>query len=227
MAEESKIRSQVGGNILHKPPTKYVVSFTLENFQIKDTRAPHNDTDFVSIGVTVGSNPPITSPTLSMGDLNNGTYNTNLTIPNVQVDPDETVVFTYSIVNSGYDKDSFEQAMKTAFGDASTAAATAVGKLVDTATDHLAGSIGSAAATWFLGKIGGIFFPDCDGTVAAAQHGFTGASLGAATANGVVLRKTDENKGTDSQTGCGGNSHYFVTWSAVGHSVAVEVLKSR
>ena len=38
-----------------------VYTFTLTNFRITDTRSLHNDTDFVSIAVAVGKNPPILS----------------------------------------------------------------------------------------------------------------------------------------------------------------------
>ena len=37
-------------------------TFTLDSFKITDTRALHNDTDFVEIAVVVGSNPPFTVP---------------------------------------------------------------------------------------------------------------------------------------------------------------------
>jgi hypothetical protein len=54
--------------------TRTVYTYTLKSFKITDTRARHNDTDFVSMAVKVGANPPITAPTKSMGDVNNGTH---------------------------------------------------------------------------------------------------------------------------------------------------------
>ena len=93
-------------------------TFTLDSFRITDTRSVHNDTDFVSIGVAVGNNPPITVPVKDMGDVNNGTHTVNLSIPNVSVAPDQKVAFSYSIVNSGHDKDSLEKALTPVAGDA-------------------------------------------------------------------------------------------------------------
>ena len=60
-------------------------TFTLNSFRITDTRSVHNDTDFVAIAVAVGNKPPITAPTVSMGDVNNGTHTVNVSIPNVVV----------------------------------------------------------------------------------------------------------------------------------------------
>src|ERR1700690_1766139 len=61
-----------------------IFTFTLNSFAITETRSLHKDTDFVSISVAVGSNPPVTVPTKSMGDLNNGVYQVNLSIPDVE-----------------------------------------------------------------------------------------------------------------------------------------------
>jgi len=68
-------------------------------------------------------------------------------------------------------------------------------------------------STWFTSKVENIIFPDCDGTVAAGDHAFLELSLAAATANGNAVVATDDNKGTDSPTGCGANSRHYVTWS--------------
>jgi hypothetical protein len=59
-------------------------------------------------------------------------------------------------------------------------------------------------------------FPDCDGAVAGGNHVFSGAQLAAQTANGHVISGTDNNKGTNSPTGCGSNSQYYVSWTIKG-----------
>jgi hypothetical protein len=89
-----------------------VCTFTLDSFKISDTRSLHKDTVYVSIAVAVGSNPAITLPTKSMGDLNNGTYSINLSIPNVEVSAAEKVAFSYSIIKYGHDKDAIEQTLQ-------------------------------------------------------------------------------------------------------------------
>ena len=191
-----------------------VYTFTLNSFQITNTRSLHNDTDFVSFAVAVGKNAPITVPTKSMGNLNNGTFQVNLTIPNVTVGPSDKVAFSYSIVNTGYNANSVEQALKTAVTAAAAKAAAAAGAAVG---GGVGGLIGATAGPWLAGNLEGIVFVDCDGTVAAADHTFTAAALASVTANGRVDSSTDNNKGTDSPVGCGGNSQYYVTWSVSGH----------
>jgi hypothetical protein len=105
-----------------------VYTFTLTSFRITDTRSLHNDTDFVSIAVAVGKNPPITVPAKPMGDVNNGTHTVNLSIPNVAVGPNDTVAFSYSIVNIGYDKNSVEHALQSATNAAASKVAAAAAR---------------------------------------------------------------------------------------------------
>ena len=82
-----------------------VFSFTLDSFQITDTRSLHNDTDYVTYTLLVkaqdGSGTPRTL-TKAMGDVNNGVHAVNLSFSNVQVNPTDTVVLNYLIVNSGH-----------------------------------------------------------------------------------------------------------------------------
>lgn len=192
-------------------------TFTLESFRITDTRARHNDTDFVAVSVKVGNNPPITVPTKAMGDVNNGVHQVGISIPNVQAGPTTVVAFSYSIVNSGHDKDKIGQALEKVVSAASSKAAAAgagaVGTAVGGPAGTLIGTVGTQALGWALGKLEGILFPNCDGPVAAADHAFTGAQLAQRTAGGKVFRTVDDNKGSDSPTGCGSNSRYYVTWS--------------
>jgi hypothetical protein len=89
-----------------------ICTFTLNSFKITDTRSLHRDTDYVSIAVAVGANPPITLPAKSMGDLDNGTFEVGLTIADVEVPAGQAVAFSYSIVNSGYNKNAIEQALQ-------------------------------------------------------------------------------------------------------------------
>lgn len=192
-------------------------TFTVESFRITDTRSLHNDTDYVSLAVVVGLNPPITVPAKSMGDVNNGTHTVNLSIPNVAVGPNDAVAFTYSIVNSGYSSNLVEEALQKAVSAASSKAAAAAAGAVGGALGGPAGSIistvGTAAFGWLAGKLEGVIFPNCDGVVAGADHAFTGEQLVSQTANGRVITATDLNKGSNSPDGCGSNSVYYVTWS--------------
>jgi hypothetical protein len=201
---------------------KILYSFTLESFRITDTRSVHNDTDFVAVSVKVGDNAPITLPTKSMGDVNNGVHKVGLVIPSLNVPPNAVVAFSYSIVNSGHDKDKVSQALEkvvsAAASKGASAGAAAVGSVVGGPVGTLIALVGTQAAGWVIDKLDDIIFANCDGTVAAADHVFTAAQLGQKTANGAVFRTEDDNKGSNSPDGCGGNSRYYVTWSAQSHT---------
>jgi len=202
-----------------------VYTFTLTNFRITDTRSLHNDTDFVSIAVAVGKNPPMTVPAKPMGDVNNGTHTVNLTIPNVAVGPADTVAFSYSIVNTGFNKNSVEKALQSATDAAATKVAAAGGGALGGIISGGSGAgigaiIGDKAGGWLIGKLDTIIFANCDGTVAAADHAFTADALARGTHNGAVLSATDDNKGTNSPHGCGRNSRYFVSWKVTGQQQA-------
>jgi hypothetical protein len=200
-------------------------SFSLDSFRITDTRSLHKDTDYVSISLAVGSAPPMTK-VKKMGDLNNGTFKTGLLFDNVSVADTVPVVFTYTIVNNGHGSQAnvekaLQQAGTQLAQKASEAAARAVGAeigsllgaSIGTAAVPIVGTALGALAGWLVGEIGGILFANCDGPVAAGVHVFTGAELASATRGGTVLTETDHNPGTDSPTGCGRNSNYYVTWS--------------
>ena len=201
-------------------PTTY--KFRLESFRITDTRSLHNDTDFVSAALHVGTNPTMSLPTKSMGDVNNGTFNLGMEFANVSV-PDTTVVtFTYSIVNTGFAKNDIEQAAQkavaTAASKAAAAASTALGGVLGGPLGSGIAIVGNKSAAWAINKLESFIFANCDGTVAAGDHSFTGAQLAHLTSGGKVITVTDENNGTVSPHGCGGNSHYFVTWSITPHT---------
>jgi hypothetical protein len=206
-----------------------IFTFTLNSFTITETRSLHKDTDFVAISVAVGSNPPHTLPTKSMGDLNNGTFHVNLSIPDIEVLPNEAVAFVYSIVNTGFAQNTVEQKISAAAASAATQGAAAGGKALGTVAAGPAGGfigniVGSAAGGWLAGKILGLVFPDCDGPVAGATHTYSGAQLANQTADGRVLSVADNNAGTDSPDGCGKNSRYIVNWSISGRPRTIAIL---
>jgi len=55
------------------------IIFSLDSFRITETRSLHNDTDYVSLSITVGTNPAVTQ-TKAMGDVNNGTHDVGLAV---------------------------------------------------------------------------------------------------------------------------------------------------
>jgi len=152
-----------------------------------------------------------------MGNLNNGTYKVNLSIANVNVSAAQPVAFSYSILNSGYNQDTVEEVLQkvcsAAASKGASAAAAGGGAAIGGPVGSVIGAVGTAAAGWVLGKLEGIIFADCDGSVAAGDHLFTGAQLAQQTAGGKIITVTDDNKGSNSPDGCGSNSRYYATWS--------------
>jgi len=193
-----------------------VYSFTINSLQIVEPRSTFEDTDYVSLSVVVGNNAPITAPVQSMGNLGKGTYGVNLTIPNVPVGSNDAVSFTYSVLNSGYSSDIVEQAAEKAIAVAASKVGQLALKALITGVTGGLGSIlsvvGSAALGWLTSEALGFLFPDCDGTVAGADHAYTGAQLAQQTANGSAISVTDYHKGTPSADLCGPTSEYYVTW---------------
>ena len=88
-----------------------------------------------------------------MGDLNNGTFQVDLSIPNVVIGPTDKVAFSYAIVNTGYDANKVEQDLKKAV-------TAAVGKASSAAGDATISLVGAEAKTW-LTKLENLVFPNC------------------------------------------------------------------
>ncbi len=208
-----------------------IYDFSFDSFQITNTRARHTDTDFVTFSVAIGGKEPLTAVKY-MGDLNNGTYQPGLVFKGVVVGDGETVVVSYLIVNKGHTTEhrskieqDLEKAARELGGKAAQAASAAavgaasaaIGAALGTAVFPIVGTAIGALTGWLINK-GATFgidliFANCDGPVAGAVHPFTGAQLRQSTDNGKPLSTRDDTPGTDSPTGCGSNSHYYVNWS--------------
>jgi hypothetical protein len=201
------------GPILGGPPD---FTFTLDSFQITDTRSRHNDTDYVTFTLLVQPNggPAATPQTLnkSMGDVNNGTHAVGLSFPNVKIGPDDTVVLNYLIVNSGHSSESsiYSTLDSTGAKLATAGGSAAAGALIGSAIPGFGTLIG-ALAGWLAGELTGVLDANCDGPVAAEQNSFTYNDLLQKTANGNYS-ETTTHPGTDSNYGCGSNSMYYVSW---------------
>jgi hypothetical protein len=184
-------------------------TFRLDSFDINNTRARHNDTDYVAIGLKVGDKT-FPSQVWGMGDLNNGHYPVGIAFENIDVYGASTpVTFNFQIVNSGHSNPSaIENALTQGALDLMSYGATALGDVVLPGTGSIWGWAGKAAGEW----LAGIIFADCDGAVAIDQVAINGATLKAWTAQGIHS-ETRSYPGTDSPVGCGSNSEYNVTWS--------------
>ena len=203
-----------------------ITNFSLDNFRITDTRSRHEDTDFVTVSITVGTNAAVTK-TQAMGNVNNGTHPVGLGVSAViPTDVDVPVVFSYVILNNGHgDHAALQQRVESTLSslgvDAAKAATTAAGSAVGavlgaelgTAAVPLIGTAIGALAGWVVGRVGGILFANCDGVVATGIHIYSSRQLIQNTLGGHKIVETVEHPGTDSPTGCGGNSRYFTTTS--------------
>jgi hypothetical protein len=222
-----KIDSLKATGVVFQPETP-TFTFTLDSFKITDTRSRHEDTDFASFTLLLKSASASGTPqtqTKSMGNLNNGTFNVGLSFPNVRVDPSQTVVFNYLIVNTGHKTESqVDSALETVGGTLADKGLVAGGTALGTAILPGLGTILGAIGGWLAGQIKNIINADCDGPVAAEQVTLSYNDLLAKTANGPYTHET-KNPGIDSNTGCGGNSMYYVTWHvARGASQPVRVV---
>ena len=204
------------GVVVH--PEIQTITFSLDSFRITDTRSRHNDTDYVSFTLLVrDANGHGTPQTLkkAMGDVNNGTHTVGLSFPNVAVPANGSVVFNYLIVNSGHQSESdVYKALETAGGSLAEKGLVAGGTALGTAILPGLGTILGAIGGWLAGEIKSILTANCDGPVAAEQVTMTYAQIMQDTANGPYSKET-KHPGTDSATGCGSNSMYYVDWHVV------------
>ena len=172
--------------------------FTLENFQILDTRALHKDTDHVSFALKVGDKV-YPAKIKHMGDLNNGTYKVNLSFGPIEIpNPETKVVLTYLIMNSGHDKDKVSGWLQKGAEQLLEKEATAAGEF--------------GAVVGYIGKLGiEALFANYDGWVAGDHITLTGKTLAGF---GEMHKETRDYRGKDAPAGGKGrNSHYKVTWS--------------
>lgn len=207
------------GVIIH--PEIQTITFSLDSFRITDTRSRHEDTDYVSFTLLVrDANGQGTPQTLkkAMGNVNNGTHNVGLSFPNVVIPVNGSIVFNYLIVNSGHQSESdVYKVLETTGGSLANKGLVAGGTALGSAILPGLGTILGAIGGWLAGQISNILAANCDGPVAAEQVTLKYADVMAKTASGPYTHETP-NPGTDSATGCGSNSMYYVTWH-VAHGI--------
>lgn len=205
------------------PPAFQAAHYTarLESIQILNTRSRHEDSDKASVTVAVNNNQPVTV-TKDLGDLNNGTYQVGLQVPNVSITaPTDKFAFNYLVVNSGHaDWEKTNATLHQIGGQlasagakaATTAAGTLIGASIGGLVMPVIGSILGAAAGWLVDQVTSLLTANCDGPVALEQVGLTGEQLWVNTLHGA-FRHTTYHPGIDSNAGCGSNSIYLATWS--------------
>jgi hypothetical protein len=187
--------------------------FRLENFQIFNTMALHEDSDFVYFALKVRDQ--LFGPRHEkIGDLNNGTFQLGWEFGPVEVNDGDQVILTYQIMNHGHDDAQKQLADDVAIADKIAAS---VGAISATAFPPAAAVIGSIVAG--LKEAGEalkwIFdFANCDGQVLNDAFPFRGAELAELTKAGVFTQ-TKRYEGPDTPIGCGSNAEYAVTLSVI------------
>lgn len=195
-----------------------VFSFALNSFEIMQTRSLHKDTDFVSFSLVVNPQGGKGSPqTLkkSMGDVNNGGFHLGMSFANVAVNPTDTVLLNYLILNSGHKSPSeVELALESAGTKMLMEGA-------DELSMYLTGlgvpdtkAVLEAIAKFVSDEIIAVLNANCDGWVAGGQYSFTYDELVAKLAPGPFHQNL-KFLGTNSPQGCGSNSVYYVDWQMI------------
>jgi hypothetical protein len=204
--------------------TGITFTVTLDSIRITDTRALHQDTDYVTFTLLLKSATASGTPqTLrkSLGDVNNGTITVGLSFPNLQIDPSQTLIFNYLILNSGYmiynpgnkGEREVESLLETAGNALAAKGLVTGGTQFGLLTEPGLGSLlPDPGGVWLAVELRRILGDgSCDGFVAAEQVTLTYNDLLAKTAGGPYQHETTH-PGTDSATGCGRNSMYYVDW---------------
>jgi hypothetical protein len=83
--------------------TTHIYKLTLDSFDIRNTRARHEDTNYVSLGATVvgGGHQQHSPPQKKfLGNVNNGHHVIGLHINNIKVEPNGKLVMNYIMINN-------------------------------------------------------------------------------------------------------------------------------
>jgi hypothetical protein len=180
----------------------------LHAFSISNTMARHTDTDWVYFTVRIGDT---TFPTryAKIGDLNNGDYTLDWDFGPSPVKPNDLVIITYQIVNSGHG--SAQDAVDIANATQGAVATIASGIVPPAAP--IIGIISGALAV--VGGILHLVFANCDGIVLNDAVTGNGQNLNDWTHDTGSHAETRSYTGPETPTGCGSNAQYTVTWSII------------
>jgi hypothetical protein len=188
--------------------------FTLEFFEISETRAVHKDTDYVA--VTINVNGVVEGPQVkSMGSINNGDYPVGLSYAINSINPQDQISFCYLILNhggdhaadvEGYAAGAIGLSTLSAFdpGDALPSGGTLTCLLnPDRSEDFM-------NLKWLVVKpnLRDLHNDRCDGPVVIDAFSFFGSDVAL-----IEGRRTFSYAGIHSAVGCGKNSRYRVIWS--------------
>jgi Ricin-type beta-trefoil lectin domain-like len=191
-------------------PNDYV--FSLDNFQIFNTMAPHLDTDYVYFTVKVGDQ--VFGPRhAKIGDLNNGTFRLNWEFGPIHVADDTPVLLTYQIVNHGAADTQKQVQDDINIANAITQGVAGVAGAVFPEAAVIIGVVAAAIAgvgdvlNWVSGHL------NCDGMVLSDAISTNGGAIGGWMNPAGIHIEIKNYTGPDTPVGCGSNARYAVSWS--------------
>jgi hypothetical protein len=198
------------------------INLTLSSFQISNTRALHEDTDYVCVGMSV--NKKVVAPLAKkVGNVNNGVHQVGLTfpLPNEYSATDQ-FVFSYLIINHGGGKtenvltDCQNAVSLTSLMEYSTADAQVVsfqGRNLPQCFVNTERSEDILNNWWnqIKAQFNHLSTDRCDGPVAIDRFSFLGSSM--ADVELFMDVSTFSYQGIHSAVGCGSNSDYNVNWT--------------
>jgi hypothetical protein len=203
-------------------------TFVVEEFTIHDTRALHEDSLRLGYSAYIDGDLVSDPVVLSLGDFDNGTYRTVEHVPQdmspgigpiVINDPTVKVAFMFQLLNagnipegalSGYIAGTADRLVGITAGLSGAGAASIL--MGDSAT-VLSSPFGGGLVQEAFANLWSWLDADCDGLVAFDQISGPRYVLDAWTDNLAGSVRTHRSySGSESPTGCGGNSNYDVTW---------------
>lgn len=182
-------------------------TFSLDSFQITQTRSAHKDTDYVIFTLKInGLAQPESFPVKSLGNLNNGTFNIGFVAPDNPIYPDSPVVLNYLIVNSSLDLNTVTAVLSTISDDLALGPPLGLTPLT---------SALQYVSTQYASQLSRIIKPGtCDGLVAAEQINLTYEELVSYTARSPYFQQSTSHIGTKAPSGCNSKPSAYVThWS--------------
>ena len=202
-------------------------TFMVSSFSILTLRSRSRDTDFLSETVVVDGQAPVKKDSGKLGDLDTGVFPQGSRwalgpVPIGPADAQKGIVFHYTMMNTGHgDWNKINELIAKWGAEAAQAGAKAVssaggalvGAMIGNAAVPLFGAAVGAICGWISAELTSLITANCDGPVIDTNLTFSGQSLwdlteqGGGVATGVV-----EQRGWDSASGCGANSHYTSTW---------------
>jgi len=196
--------------------------FSLNSFALNNTRAVHEDTDYVVLALTVNGVSPFPPLAQRAGNVNNETYNIkDMDFLLDSISENDKLVLSYLVINHGGGKPEAvltacqnamtQTALKTFNATFATPVETQGRSLPDGLTTTLRAK-DDMITLWDLVKsqFAGLSTDHCDGPVAIDRISFLGSSVSAIESISPVSIIYE---GMDSGTGCGSNSRYSVQWS--------------